>query len=106
MLWLMVILILGSIGFGASTFMRYKAHLDEVQPKLKRARESANKLEKGIEVETNRKLADETERVELKKRISELKSKGAELGRGIGEAEKEQEELEMAMYKKEFKKAR
>ena len=51
MLWLMVFLILGSIGFGASTIMQYKTHLDGIQPKIKRSKEAAEKLEKGVEVE-------------------------------------------------------
>ncbi len=105
-MWFLVILILGSIAFGVSTIMRYKEHLDEMQPRLKRAQDSAGKLEKGIEVETARKHADEEEREQIKKRIIDLKTKGSEVRRGIGEAEKRQEELEMAKYKKDFKKAR
>jgi chromosome segregation ATPase len=106
MLWLMVFLILGSIGFGASTIMQYKTHLDAIQPKIKRAKEAAEKLEKGVEVETKRKHADEKERAAVQKKIMELKSRGAEIRRSIGESTKVQEELEMAMYKKEFKKAK
>jgi chromosome segregation ATPase len=101
MLWL-----LGSLGFGAQTVMRYKEYLDDIQPRLKRAREAAEKLEKGIEVETTRKHADEEERAGVQKKMTELKSRTAEIRRSIGEGVKAQEELEMAMYKREFKKAK
>lgn len=104
MVWLMVALILGSLGFTASTFMRYKAYLDEVQPKLNHARKAAERLEKGVEVETRRKHEDEEKREAVKKQISEKKSKIAEVKRKIVEAEKVQEELEMAKYKQDFKK--
>lgn len=106
MLWLLVALILGSLGFGASVIMKYKTHLDDVQPRLKRSREAAEKLEKGVEVETAKKHADEEERAALQKKITEKKSRVAEVRRSIGEAQKVQEELEMTMYKKEFKKAK
>lgn len=106
MLWLMVFLILGSIGFGASTIMHYKTYLDAIQPKIKRAKEAAEKLEKGVEVETARKHADEEERAAVQKKITELKSRVSEIRRTLAESTKVQEELEMAAYKKEFKKAK
>lgn len=106
MVWFMVALILGSVTFAASTIMRYKGFLDEVQPRLNRARTAADKLEKGIEVETKRKHEDEEKRAAVQKRITDQKTRVAEVRREIVEAEKEQEELEMQMYKKEFKKAR
>jgi len=69
-------------------------------------RSAADKLKKGVEVETSRKHDDEDKRSALLKRITDHKTRVAEVRRSIIEAEKEQEELEMAMYKKEFKKTR
>jgi septal ring factor EnvC (AmiA/AmiB activator) len=106
MVWLLVALILGSVGFAASTIMKYKAFLDEVQPRLNRARTAADRLEKGAEVETTRKHQDEEQREELKKRISGHKTHVAEVKKKIMDAEKEQEELEMKLAKQDFKKAR
>ena len=106
MLWPLVALILGSLGFAASTVMRYKAELEKLQPKVTRAQKAAEKLEKGVEVETTRKHEDEEKRAALQKRVTNHKTRVAEVRRSIVEAEKRQEELEMAMYKKDFKKGR
>ena len=106
MVWLLVALILGSIGFAVSTIMKYKTTLDELQPRLNRARKSAERLEKAVEAETTLKHKEEEERDGLARQANEHKAKIAEIHRKISEAEKEQEELEMAMYKKEFRKGR
>ena len=106
MVWVLVALILGSIGFAAHTIMHYKAYLDEVQPKLNNAQKAAERLEKEVEAETARKHQDEEQREAVKKRISEHKTRVAEANRNISEAEKEQEALEMKLAKQDFKKAR
>lgn len=106
MVWVLVALILGSVGFAASTIMKYKTYLDEVQPKLNRARKAAERLEKEVEVETANKHKDEEQLAALNKRISEHKTRVAEVKKKISDAESEQEDLEMALAKQDFKSAR
>ncbi len=42
-------LIRGSLGFEILTIMKYKIYLNEVQPKLVRARSNAEELDRGVE---------------------------------------------------------
>ena len=39
----------GSLGFEILTIMKYKIYLNEVQPKLVRARSNAEELDRGVE---------------------------------------------------------
>ena len=49
MVRVLVGLIRGSLGFEILTFMKYKIYLNEVQPKLVRARSNAEELDRGVE---------------------------------------------------------
>ena len=49
MVRVLVGLIRGSLGFEILTIMKYKIYLNEVQPKLVRARSNAEELDRGVE---------------------------------------------------------
>ena len=49
MVRVLVGLIRGSLGFKILTIMKYKIYLNEVQPKLVRARSNAEELDRGVE---------------------------------------------------------
>ena len=104
MLWFLVALILGSLGFAASTGMNYKEILDALQPKLRDLQERVEKLKVAIKNETVSVREDEEKRATLHALIDEKKLAVSDMKRQVQAAEKEQESLEMDLQMNEFKK--
>ena len=60
-------LIRGSLGFEILTIMKYKIYLNEVQPKLVRARSNAEELDRGVEnAQLHQVINDDGDRLHYK----------------------------------------
>jgi hypothetical protein len=67
MVRVLVGLIRGSLGFEILTIMKYKIYLNEVQPKLVRARSNAEELDRGVEnAQLYRVINDDGDRLHYK----------------------------------------
>ena len=106
MVWVMVALMLGGFVYAVAVIAEYRAFLGEMQPRIERARGRAEDFDEKAEKEAAIRDQIRARLEPEKKMVEELKAGNNETKRKLQEAKQHEEELEMQMYKQQFKQSK
>jgi predicted nucleic acid-binding Zn-ribbon protein len=106
MVWVLVGLILGSIVYAVMVIGQHRSFLDEIQPRIARLEKHADQLEKAADTEAGLRDAIKERIAAETIAVTEMKQQVTAARLDLQKSQELEEQLEMQMYKAEFKRSK